>query len=295
MYSKGVDITVSSMILGRRLRALRVNTGMKSIDVATLLRCSPGRISQIEGGYRPVSPPELHYLVTKVYRGNRKESDVRAELALLESYRDRAESGERGWWMESDLGWSSSLTTYLELEHEAESVQHVGVDVIPGVLQTEEYARYQHELVDVSPDLIGPRVQARMHRKYRLYSQDRPLKYDAVITEGTLYRCIQSGHMSQVVHLLEYEKLVNVTLRVLTCDSGVHSITNTYSVLTLPGEIIPPLAYLQHAAGGLFIEDQPSVRAMMDQYYSAWHQALKTKESFDLIRSITEKSRDARG
>lgn len=280
---------MSSMILGRRLRALRVNAGLKSVDVASLLRCSPGRISQIEGGYRPVSPPELHYLVMEVYRGTREEEKVRAEYELMESYRDRSESGERGWWMESDLGLSSSLTTYIELEHEAEHIQYVGVDVIPGIMQTEEYARYQHQLANTSTDLIEARVQARMHRKHRLYDQDRPLKYDAVITEGTLYRCIKSGYKDQVDHLLDYEQLGNVTVRILTCDAGIHSVANMYSILTLPGEIIPPIVYLQHAAGGLFIEDQLSVRAVTDQYYSAWHQALRSQESFDLIRSITEK------
>lgn len=289
---RSVNVTVSSMILGLRLRMLREQAGLMAKTVAAEFDCSDSRISRIERGDLPIKAPELYAWVMKLCRVDRSEDEARSEWEILEGHRVRAGSGKRGWWTEPNLGLASGYLTYIEVENEAELIQSVAIGLVPGLLQTEDYIVAQCLSAGYPRAIADKTVQIRSQRRARLFSAERKLSLEVVLDEGLLHRCAHSGQVAQLRKLIEYAAEPNVTIRVLPC-TVVHSASAMYSIITLPDNILPPIIYSDHPVGGVFIEDLPSAKEAMSRYYTTREQSLQTNESIELIEKIARKGENA--
>lgn len=268
--------------LGKELRRLREAAGISRERAAGAVDRNPTSITHYESGHAAPSKPILLVLL-EIYGADAETIQTLEEL--------RQGASQRGWWSTARL--PTWLAAYVGLEADATELRTWATGLIPGLLQTECYARELHRL---SPHLTPPadverRVKARMQRQARLTGPD-PLTFQAILDEAALRRCAGQRNIaaSQLRHLIDTAQLPNVDLRVLPFGSGLHSTMHgSFTLLTFPHGLLPPVAYQEYAAGGHII-DEKSVVASLDTLYrdELRSQALDASESLALIAEIVD-------
>ena len=223
MAASGVP-TVRRRRLAAELRLLRDRrTGD---EVAAALGWSPSKVSRYELGR---TTPRLHEVEAlldyyKVAEGKR------AQLLAL-----TREATQRGWWEDYADALPHGYMVFISLEAEASSIAQWQTEVIPGILQTEEYARSVHLGVQrvqlVPPGVIERRVKVRMIRQEALTRKD-PLGLSVVIDEAVLRRRIgdRSVMRAQLEYLAQAAELPNVTLRIMPLDADHHIVTDSFVI-----------------------------------------------------------------
>lgn len=271
--------TISRLLLGRALRELRDAAGISREQAAAALKCSKARIDHIEVGRNALGYAELVMLLRDYYGGDE------ATLNELEALRERA--SQRGWW--STSGLSDWLARYVGLEFDAVSVRISELELIPGLMQTEDYARACYSLDDrwLAKD-VDRRVAARIKRQERLTGAN-PLQLTAVVSQGALERCARqpSVAQAQLRQLIDRAQWPNIELRVLPFEVGLHvAMAASFMLLSFPEGLLNDVAYQEYAVGGDVIEDA-SVVAQLDRLFDKLRgQALGEDESLAMITEL---------
>jgi transcriptional regulator with XRE-family HTH domain len=194
----------------RRLRGGRTGT-----TVAKALGWSPAKVSRYELGQGTFPLEEIEKLLE--YYGVTEPR--RAQLLDL-----AAEANERAWWDDYTDALSPQYMEFIGLEAEAVSELEWQVEAVPGLLQTEEYARAIHtahqQVVLMPPGIFERRIRARMIRQELLTTRNPPLVLSVVIDEAVLLRKVGSREVMarQLRHLAEMTQLPNVELRILPLE-----------------------------------------------------------------------------
>lgn len=256
--------TVKRLQLGIELRKLREAAGMSQLDAATAIKTSKSRLSAVETGRNVLTYPEQRMLLCDLYLAEHRVE----ELEVL-----RAEGAKRGWW--GTYGLPEWLAGYVGLEHDAKKVRAFGVALIPGLLQTEAYARASFAADErwTSEKEIGKRIAARMHRQKRLTDLDFPLALTAVVSEEALVRCVHHPLVAvdQLRLLVERAELPNVELRVLPFTAALHvGMSGPFSLLSFPDRLLPDVAYQEYPVGGHLIDDETMV-PQLDKLFDKLH------------------------
>jgi transcriptional regulator with XRE-family HTH domain len=197
--------------LAAELRRLRRDSGMTIETVGERLSWSKAKVSRYELARSGLKPRDIEDLLD-IYdiRGEHRERLL--TLAL--------EATQRGWWEDYSDVLSEAHLAFISLEAEATSVQQWQVTAVPGLLQTERYARHVFsgaQAVRRAPaSVIERRVRTRLIRQ-RLLTRDQPLELHAIVDESVLrrQRADHAVMYEQLQHLAEASKLPNVTLQVL--------------------------------------------------------------------------------
>jgi transcriptional regulator with XRE-family HTH domain len=267
--------------LGRQLRELREAAELRMEDAATALDCARSRISHIETGRYAVRKPDLEVLL-RLY-GALDRLDTLEEL--------RREGTKRGWWSTYKLpDW---LQAYLGLEDDAARVRTFSLEPIPGLLQTEAYARLLYTIRPRSPEEVDRRVAVRMQRQARLTAPD-PLTLSVVLSEAAIRRTLALGALGieQLDRLATTSERPNVTVRVLPFEAGVHrSMSGSFTLLDFAEGVSPPIAYQEYAVGGHLVDDQDAVQQLSDLHDELREQALGCAESLAMISELTRQAR----
>ena len=206
--------TVRRRRLAAELRGIRESKGKSGDAVAAALKWSPSKISRYERARTGLRPREVERLLDYY-----QISGARRAL-LLELAEDAA---QKGWWEEFSDSLSDDYRQFIGLEYEATSVAIWHVDVVPGLLQTEAYARHiissYSRVEPVAPGMIGRLVRVRMQRQQVLNRQG--LQVIAVLDESVLKRRIGSEAVmyKQLVRLAEEAERSNLALRILPLDA----------------------------------------------------------------------------
>ncbi|MGH3873001.1 MAG: helix-turn-helix domain-containing protein [Pseudonocardiaceae bacterium] len=265
--------------LGIELRKLRDAVGVTREVAATEIACSPTKITHLESGRNSPRKAELKVLL-QLYLASTEE------LAALEELRQ--EASQRGWWSTARLPeW---LAGYIGLEADATALRSLALELIPGLLQTEDYAREIHLLGDhmTAPNEVGRWVAARVQRQRRL-TGPQPLQLSAVVSEAALRRCASHPTIAprQLKHLIAHAELPNIDLRVLPFSAGLHqSMSGSFSLLSFPDGVLPDAAYQEYAVGGHVIDDQVTVGRLDRIYVALRDQALGPDESLVVISEL---------
>lgn len=271
--------TVTRLQLGAELRRLREAAGMSPVEVADALKCSRGRIGHIEKGRNVIGYAELIVLLRDRYRANQATIDA---LEIL-----REEASKKGWW--STYGLPEWLAGYVGLENDARAVRAFEVEMIPGLLQTEQYASAQYSLDDRwSTNDVKRRVTVHMQRQERLTGPD-PLQLTAVISEGALVRCARQRALAaaQLACLIDRAQWSNVELHILPFNAGLHvGAAGGFSLLTFPDHLLPDTAYQEYAVGGDVSDDESVVSQLSSKFGKLRSQALGVDESVALITKL---------
>jgi hypothetical protein len=245
--------TVRRRRLASELRRLRERTQLTLEEVAEQLAWSATKVSRIETCRVGVALKDVGRLLD-LY-----EIDGAKKEELIDLARD---SRKRGWWQAySDL--SSEYTTYIGLEAEAASMRSFASAVLPGLLQTEDYARavIRSALLISSPGEIERRVEVRMARQ-RLLVQEESLRLWTVLDEAIIRRPIGGPAVmrSQLERLLDMADLPNVTVQVLPFAVGSHPGTNgAFQIMEFPQPTDPDVVFMENFTGSLYIEREPDV------------------------------------
>ena len=206
--------TVRRRRLAAELRGIRESKGKSGDTVAAALKWSPSKISRYERARTGLRPREVERLLDYYeITGPRRE----LLLGLAE------DAAQKGWWEEFTDSLSEDYKQFIGLEHEATSMAIWHVDVVTGLLQTEEYARHiigsYSQVEPVAPGMIGRLVRVRMRRQQVL---DRDgLQLSVVLDESVLKRRIGDGAVmyDQLQRLVKEADRPNLTLQVLPLDA----------------------------------------------------------------------------
>ncbi|MFC1409264.1 helix-turn-helix domain-containing protein [Streptacidiphilus sp. N1-12] len=276
MSSASINPTVRRRRLGAELRRLREQKGMTAEDVAQQLLVSQSKISRLENGRRSISQRDVRDLCT-VYGV--------VEDAMVEGLMTMArESRQRGWWHAfGDLPYS----VYIGLEQEAAKIMIYESLLLPGLLQTREYAAAVVAGIQPDRDLeaVQRRVEVRMQRQERIHGED-PIDLWSVIDEAALQRVVGNPEVmrEQLEHLAALCELPHINIQVLPFRSGAHpGMTGAFSILEFPESADTAVVYLEGVTSDLYLEKEPDVRRYTGLYEHLRASALSTAESRALI------------
>jgi transcriptional regulator with XRE-family HTH domain len=272
--------TPRSRRLGRELRKLREAKGLTGEETAKLVRCSSSRISRIESGeIKPRAGDVMELLVTYGVR-----IDEEPGTSLLEQARDLR---EEGWWQR--LG--GRYATYIAYENEAAELKNFEPMLVPGLLQTEAYAREVNTIGRESDrDTINQRVDARMTRQEVLRRQSTPLRLHAILSEAAVRTEVGGPDVlrEQLNHLIALSRLPNVTIQVLRFEAGAHlAISSGFALLTFDQDD-PPLGYIETLAGELFLESSRDLARLSAAYDNLRTLARSPAESIKFIKELSK-------
>jgi transcriptional regulator with XRE-family HTH domain len=206
--------TVRRRRLAAELRAIRESKGKSGDSVAAALKWSASKISRYERARTGLLPREVERLLDYYQITGTRRALL---LALAE------DAAQKGWWEEFGDSLSEDYQQFIGLEHEATSMAIWHVDVVPGLLQTELYARHiissYSRVEPVPPGMIGRMVSVRMRRQQVLDGEDRQLS--VVLDESVLTRRIGADAVmyGQLQRLVEDADRPNVTLQILPLDA----------------------------------------------------------------------------
>ena len=205
--------TVRRRRLAAELRGIREEKGKSGDAVAAALKWSPSKISRYERARTGLRPQEVERLLDYYQiTGARRE----LLLALAE------DAAQKGWWEDYSDVLSEDYQQFIGLEHEATSIAEWHVDVVPGLLQTEAYARHiissYSRVEPIAPGAIGRLVRVRMRRQQVLNRDD--LQLSVVLDESILKRRIGDGSVmhEQLQHLVEVADRPTVKLQIFPLD-----------------------------------------------------------------------------
>ncbi|WP_345467330.1 helix-turn-helix transcriptional regulator [Actinoallomurus oryzae] len=252
--------TVLRRLLGAQLRRLRERQGITREEAGYAIRASGSKMSRLELGRVGFKERDVADLLT-LY-GVTDETDRESLLALAQ------DANSPGWWHRyGDVlpGW---FETYVGLEEAAALVRTYEVQFIPGLLQTEEYARAVISLGNSTapPEEIEQRVSLRITRQKLLTRGDSPRLW-AVVDEAALRRPIGGRDVmrGQIERLIEATKLPGVILQVLPFRVGGHTAeAGAFSILRFPESDLPDVVYVEQLTSALYLDRRDDVDSYME-------------------------------
>ncbi len=256
--------TLRAQWLGQQLRALRESTGMTLRQAGEYLQRDPSMVSRFETAEYPI-----------------RRGDVLALLDLYGVSEERIREGllrlsddvwRKGWWE----GYANTVDRqYIDmpwLEARAERLRTYEAMLVPGLLQTREYAETlirNAAAADTPEEQIGRMVELRMTRQ-QVLGGEAPASFAAVVDESVLRRVIGGPELmrSQHTKLLEIAERPNVEVRVLPLRRGAHAgLDGAFWLFEMP-DPYPDVAYVDNLAGAVYVEEDAAV----DRFRQAYHQ-----------------------
>src|SRR6202034_3131919 len=240
--------------LALELRRLREAARLTCEEVAEHLECSASKISRVETGRVSVSPRDVRDML-ELYG---VPADQRESLRQL-----ARDSRQKGWWHAYSDTMQPQMATYIGLESAASEIRIYEVSLIPGLLQTEDYARavIRAGMVNSPAEDIERRVSLLMARQPAVVRDDPP-KVWAVLDEAALRRRVGgSGLMRlQLEHLLAQAALPNVAVQLIPFAGGAHpAMGRPFIILVFPERVDTDVVYLEDLTSALYLEDVAEV------------------------------------
>ncbi|WP_028662890.1 helix-turn-helix domain-containing protein [Saccharomonospora halophila] len=273
--TRGHGPTVRRRRLAGELRRLREAAELTIDEVADRLECSASKVSRIETGQVGVTPRDARDML-ELYGVHGDEQEALVQLAR--------EARKRGWWHAYNEVFTGA---FVGLEADASSLRAYQALLVPGLLQTERYARAVIRAMrpGAEESEVDRRVAARMARQ-RLLSEENPPGYWAVVDEAVLHRVVgDPGVMAeQLSRIAEAARSPHVTVQVVPFGAGAHpGMEGPFLILGFPEQADPDVVYVDSTSSGLYLEMESDVRRyalMFDHLRAA---ALKPDDSVDVI------------
>ncbi|MEU6133197.1 helix-turn-helix transcriptional regulator [Saccharopolyspora sp. NPDC047091] len=270
--------------IGRELRKWRTRAGHKNAEAAKLLKWSPAKISKIENAAQPIQGVDVIALGL-VYDIPEDERNALFQATL--------NAKETGWW--HDYGTDvlfSAAQDFIELESEATTERAFIADLVPGILQTEDYA-----VALAAPGLprtdlrtMKRRAEVRALRQSRLTS-DNPLRVDAIIWEPALRQAVGGAAVTseQIRRLIELTGHENVDVRVLPAGSGAYpGMGCSFTILGFAETHFDDVVYVDTLSKSLYVEESDEVELYTMTFGALLESALDQERSVTLMEAIAD-------
>jgi transcriptional regulator with XRE-family HTH domain len=280
--------TVRLLILGKRLRDLRQNAGKSFEDAARLLDVSALAIRRMEQGQVKWKIPYIKILL-EAYGVDEKEA--KDFLALT------ARANQPGWWYRYRDVLPSWFRAYVSLEEEASLIRGYEPHYVPGLLQTEDYARavlrggLQPATADEGADPeqeIERRVALRMDRQ-RLLGQPRVPELWFVMDETALRRLVVPPEVmrGQIDRLIEACAAPNINLQIIPFALTVHeAMYGPFNIFRFPHPELRDIVYLENVLGAVYLDQYEDVVAFQQALDRMSAQALPLHRTESFLGAI---------
>lgn len=244
-------VTLRAQWLGQRLREMRERARLTLRDAGDHLSRNASTISRMEAGIIPARVPEvLAYLDMCGVDDPRRRADFKTMAQ---------DAWQKGWWEGFTADVAGSLIDWVWLESRAREIYSFETAVLPGLLQTREYAealiRAAH--TGASTEQINRFVELRMARQHRLHEPE-PVKFSTIIEEGALRRLVGGPAVmkAQLAHLRKVAGRPNVDVMILPATAGAHaSPDGSFDVFQLRHPY-PTAGCVTTAVGSIMIEGE---------------------------------------
>jgi len=266
--------TTSPVVQRRRLRAelrrARLEAGLTQDQVATAMDWSLSKLIRIENGTVGISTNDL-----KAILAHYKITDQKRTAEFLTLSRG---ARERSWWSGYRDVAPPRLLQMIEYEAASIITRNFQPLLVPGLLQTEEYARttYQRLNPQESANRIESLVEVRMRRQELLGRADAPLLF-FVIDEAVIRRIVggKAAMRRQLSQMIELAGMTNVTIEVVPFDAGAHpGLLGSFLIYEFPDTADDDALWLEGPHGDLLSRDDPE-------------EILTFRENFEQLRQIS--------
>lgn len=271
--------------LGAELRMLRTGAGLTSGEAARLVGWHQSKVSRIETGASGVKPADLGLLLD-AYQV--RDTHLRELLLMLAGSEDAG--GRHGWWHAYRGVLPPTYRDFISLESQASAMRTLETTVVPGLLQTPEYARAvtRAAVKDLDEDRLDTLVEVRLARQDVLRS-DPPLVLSAVLDEAVLRREVGGPEVMarQLERLMEAARLPQVRLQVLPFAAGAHvGLTGPFVIFSFPSTSDLDVVVLDQLTSSLYLERKEDLMAYSEAFHTLQFHALSPEESLDYIAGI---------
>ncbi|QTD97075.1 helix-turn-helix domain-containing protein [Streptomyces cyanogenus] len=271
--------------LGAELRTLRTGAGLTSGDAARLVGWHQSKVSRIETGASGVKPADLRLLLDAY---GVRDRHLRELLLMLAGSEDAG--GRHRWWHAYRGVLPPTYRDFISLESQASVMRTLETTVVPGLLQTAEYARAvtRAAVKDLDEERLDALVEVRLARQDVLRSNP-PLVLSAVLDEAVLRREVGGpGVMNrQLERLMEAARLPQVRLQVLPFAAGAHvGLTGPFVIFSFPSTSDLDVVVLDQLTSSLYLERKEDLMAYSEAFNALQFHALSPEESLDYIAGI---------
>jgi len=270
--------------LAAELRQLRNNNDFSIDDVAGTLKWPTSKISRIENRQVGISTRDLRKMLDLYQVKDQSYRDGLLEIARRAT--------ERGWWQSYTGGVvSSSYANLIGLEAEAATIRTYEPELVPGLLQTADYARAVIRAgrpADTSQE-IDRRVEVRLERQEILVrSEPPPPKVSVVLNEGVLLRRVGSAEImrAQIEHLMRKRDRGNVVVQILPFSTGAHpAMVGPFKMLTFPDPADPGVVNVENPTGAHALERPEEIQAYEEIWGAIQAKAISPDDSRAVMRT----------
>ncbi|MEV8631798.1 helix-turn-helix transcriptional regulator [Streptosporangium sp. NPDC051023] len=281
--------TLRAQWLGKHLREYRESAGLTLRQAGDYLQRDAGSISRVESGIIPARVADVLALLNLYGVDDRKVRDGLEQLSR--------DIWRKGWWDGYAADSLGGMLDHAWLETRAEGIHAYAAMLVPGLLQTRNYASavIGASGMGASADQIERWVEFRMSRQ-RVLDVEAALRLQVILDEAVLHRVIGGPDVmcAQLEHLAEKTARPNVTVRVLPFTAGAHaSLEGSFMIFDMP-EAYSDVTCVETRGGAVYTEAE-GVENFARAYDSIHSAALTPDESATVIRSAADSVRQANG
>jgi transcriptional regulator with XRE-family HTH domain len=271
--------------LAAEMRRRREEAGLTQDEVFERTSINPATLYRVENA---ISRPQVRTLRALLDLYGVNDERTAYLLTLLR------ESDRRGWLETIGADLPERLTTYVEFEEEASAVLNFQPSFVPGLLQTEAYARaVMYGLMpEASHPAIETRVSLRMQRQ-RVLTRENPLRFWGIVSEGALRHRVGGSDVmrEQLLRIVEVADEPTVTVQVIPFDAGAHpGMLGSFAILRFGQEEFADVAYVDSMAGDLFLDQAADVERCSSTFEHLRAVALSPEASIAFIAKLAERT-----
>lgn len=278
--------TVPRRRLGRALRALREQNGLRAEDAGAAVELSRAFMYRIEKGVIPARVVDVQALC-KVYGASDELTEQLSALAK--------ETKDPAWWNSYGDVIPDWLNDFLGLEAIANRLRQYESELVPGLLQTPRYAESLFRKGGGDDEsAIARRVTARLNRQQSLTrSEPLPPEYEVVISETVLRRVVGTPEV-MVEQLSRLNALSdafsNLTVRVLPFSAGAHrgAMAGSSVIMRFPDNDDPDTVFVEGLTGGLYLRKPKELARYEEVFADIFSRALDKNDSKELIVQVAK-------
>jgi len=264
------------MLLGAQLRKLREAVGITRDDAGYHIRASGSKISRMELGRVSFKERDVTDLL-ELYSVDAAERDKLVQLTK--------EANAVPWYQKFADVVPDWFHVYVGLEEAAQLIRVYEVQFVPGLLQTEGYARatIMQGSPGLDPEEVERRVQLRLGRQ-KLLTRDNPPRFWVIVDEAALRRPMggRDVHIAQIERLMDAVSEPNITLQVMPFRYGGHAAEGgTFTIMRFPETDLPDIVYMEYLTGAHYIDKAEEVEryaAVMERLSVAGTSPDRTRE-----------------
>ena len=265
------------MLLGAQLRRLREGAGITRDDAGYHIRASGSKISRMELGRVSFKERDVTDLLEFYAVAEGPERDKLLQLTR--------EANATPWYQKFQDVVPDWFHVFVGLEEAAQLIRVYEVQFVPGLLQTEEYARaiILQGAPGMDPDEVERRVALRMGRQ-KLLTRDNPPRYWVIMDEAALRRPMggRDVHVAQIERLIDLVGEPNITLQVMPFRYGGHAADGgAFTIMRFPETDLPDVVYMEYLTGAHYIDKPEEVEryaAVMERLSVAGTSPDRTRE-----------------